>query len=171
LILHSPWVFAGELRVYRVAMASVRIWQKKQLRLDHLSFRQFQMVKLGTVGLAAVKNRLAAGLGPGDGPAKPLTKRYAIYKSKVLRRRAVRDLSLTGSMLRNLTLRTVSENAAKASLTSRKERVKGLGNAKFEPWLVFSPANRAAVTEAARRIFQENVRRLVFERFLGGRQI
>jgi hypothetical protein len=152
-------------------MASVRIWHKKQLRVDHLNFRQFQMVKLGTVGLAAVKNRLAAGLGPSDGPAKPLTKRYAIYKSKVLRRKATRDLSLTGSMLRNLTLRTVSEKAAKASLTSRKERVKGLGNLRIEPWLVFSPANRAAVIEAARRIFQENVKRLVFERFLGGRQI
>jgi len=152
-------------------MPSVRIWQKKQLRVDHLNFRQFQMVKLGTVGLAAVKNRLAAGLGGTDAPGKPLTKRYAIYKSKVLRRKATRDLSLTGSMLRNLTLRTVSENSAKASVTSRKERIKGFANARIEPWLVFSPANRAAVTEAARRIFQENVRRLVFERFLGGRQI
>ena len=27
------------------------IWHKKQLRVDHLNFRQFQMVKLGTVGL------------------------------------------------------------------------------------------------------------------------
>lgn len=152
-------------------MPSVRIWQKKQLRVDHLNFRQFQMVKLGTVGLAAVKNRLAVGLGPSDGPAKPLTKRYAIYKSKVLRRKAARDLLLTGSMLRNLTLRTVSENSAKASVTSRKERIKGFVNARIEPWLVFSPKNRAAVTEAARRVFQENVRRLVFERFLGGRQI
>ena len=66
-----------------------------------------------------MKNRLAAGLGANDAPAKPLTKRYAIYKSKVLRRKAKRDLSLTGNMLRNLTLRTVSGKAAKASLTSQ----------------------------------------------------
>jgi len=152
-------------------MPSVRIWQKKQLRVDHLNFRQFQMVKLGTVGLASVKNRLAAGLGQSDAPGKPLTKRYAIYKSKVLRRKARRDLSLTGSMLRNLTLRTVSETAAKASLTSRKDRIKGLANERVEPWLVLSPANNAAVMEAARRIFREALPRLVVERFLGGRQI
>ena len=41
-------------------MASVRIWQKRQLRIDHLNFRQTQMFKIGTVGVAAVKNRLAA---------------------------------------------------------------------------------------------------------------
>jgi hypothetical protein len=103
---------------------SVRIWFRKQLRVDHLNFRQFEMLKLGTVGLAAVKNRLAAGLGPTDAPAKPLSKRDAIYKSKRLRRRAVRDLTLTGSMLGNLSVRTVSERAAKAALTSRKERIK-----------------------------------------------
>lgn len=128
------------------------------------------MLKLGTVGLAAVKNRLAAGLGPTDGPAKPLTKRYAIYKSKRLRRRAVRDLSLTGSMLGNLSVRTVSERAAKAALTSRKERIKGLVNMRREPWLVFSPRNRAAVLEAARRILREITPRLIVERLLGGRQ-
>jgi hypothetical protein len=151
-------------------VASVRIWFKRQLRVDHLSFRQFQMLKLGTVGLAAVKNRLASARGPTDASAKPLTKRYAIFKSKRLRRRAVRDLSLTGSMLRNLSVRTVSEKAAKASLTSRRDRIKGLANERIEPWLVFSPANRAAVTEAARRIFREIVPRLILERFLGGRQ-
>jgi hypothetical protein len=151
-------------------MPSVRIWFLKQLRVDHLNFRQLEMLKLGTVGLAAVKNRLAAGLGPNDAPAKPLTKRYAIYKSKRLRRRAVRDLSLTGSMLGNLSVRTVSERAAKAALTSRKERMKGLANMRHEAWLVFSPRNRAAVLEAARRILREITPRLIVERFLGGRQ-
>ena len=151
-------------------MPSVRIWFRKQLRVGHLNFRQFQMLKLGAVGLAAVKNRLAAGLGPGDAPAKPLTKRYAIYKAKRLRRRAVRDLSLTGSMLGNLSVRTVSERVAKAGLTSRKERIKALANMRREPWLVFSPRNRAAVIEAARRILREITPRLIVERFLGGRQ-
>jgi hypothetical protein len=151
-------------------MPSVRIWFRKQLRVDHLNFRQFEMLKLGTVGLAAVKNRLAAGLGPTDAPAKPLTKRYAIYKSKRLRRRAVRDLTLTGSMLGNLSVRTVSERAAKAALTSRKERIKGLANLRREPWLVFSPRNQAAVVEAARRMLREMTPRLLVERALGGHE-
>jgi hypothetical protein len=150
-------------------MASVRIWQKKRIVLDFLNFRQRDMVKIGTVGVAAVKNRLEAAQGPGDTAAKPLTKRYAIYKSK-LRKGNRRNLRLTGDMLRNLTLRTVSEKSAKASLTSRKERIKGWANQKLQPWLVFSPRNRQAVMEAARRVFREGLKRKVFEQFLGGRQ-
>ncbi len=150
-------------------MPSVRIWQKKRIVLDHLNFKQFQMVKIGTVGVAAVKNRLAAAQGPEDRPARPLTKRYAIYKSK-LRKGNRRNLTLTGDMLRNLSLRTVSEKAAKASVTTRKDRLKAWANQKIQPWLVFSPQNRQAVLEAARRIFRENTRRLIVEQFLGGRQ-
>ena len=41
-------------------MASVRVYQKKEIRLDRLNFHQTQMFKLGTVGVAAVRNRLAA---------------------------------------------------------------------------------------------------------------
>jgi hypothetical protein len=150
-------------------MASVRIWQKKRLVLDHLNFRQHQMFKIGTVGLAAVKNRVQAVLGPEDQPAKPLTKRYAIRKTK-LGRGNRRNLTFTGNMLRNLSLRTVSEKAAKAGLTSRKERIKAWANQKIEQWLVFSPKNRTAVVEAARRVMQEAAKRLVVERSLGGRQ-
>ena len=74
-------------------MPSVRIWLRKQLRVDHLNFHQIKMLKLGLVGLAAVKNRLAAGLGPTDAPAKSLAKRYARYKAKRLKRRAVREIT------------------------------------------------------------------------------
>jgi len=55
-------------------MPSVRIYQKKEIRLDRLNFRQTQMFKIGTVGVAAVKNRLAAAQGPADSSAKPLTR-------------------------------------------------------------------------------------------------
>ena len=72
-------------------------------------------------------------------------------------------------MLGNLSVRTVSERAAKAALTSRRERIKGLANLRREPWLVFSPRNRAAVVEAARRLLREITPRLMIERFLGGR--
>jgi hypothetical protein len=64
-------------------MPSVRIYQKKQIRLDRLSFPQAQMFKVGNVGVATVKNRMAAAQGPTDSSAKPLTKRYAIWKTKI----------------------------------------------------------------------------------------
>ncbi len=150
-------------------MASVRIYQKKQIRLDRLNFRQSQMFKIGNAGVAAVKNRVQAALGPEGQPAKPLTKRYAIRKTK-LGKGNRRNLTLTGDMLRNFMVRTVSEKQAKASLSTRKDRIKAWINQKIEPWVVFSPKNKAAVIEAARRVMQEAAKRLVLERNLGGKQ-
>ena len=151
-------------------MASVRIWEKKQIRLDRLNFSQNQLFKIGSVGVAAVKNRLAAAQGPDDSPAKPLTKRYAIKKTK-LGKGNRRNLTFSGDMIRNLMVRTVSEKAAKAGLTTRKDRIKAWANQKIEPWLVFSPKNKAAVVEATRRIFEEMKQHLKLERLLGGRQL
>jgi len=150
-------------------MPSVRVYQKKQLRLDLLNFRQHQMFKIGNVGVAAVKNRVGAALGPSDAPAKPLTKRYAIRKTR-LGKGNRRNLTFTGDMLRNFMVRTVSENRAAASLSTRKDRIKAWVNQKIEPWVVFSPKNRAAVLEAARRVLDEMKNTLLVERALGGRQ-
>jgi hypothetical protein len=150
-------------------MASVRIWEKKQIRLDRLNFKQREMFKLGNVGVAAVKNRVQAALGPSDAPAKPLTKRYAIWKTKRGKGNR-RNLTFTGDLLRNFQVRTVSEKQAKAGLSTRKDRLKAWANQELEPWMVFSPKNRAAVLEATRRVLAEMAPRLVLERFLGGRQ-
>ena len=150
-------------------MASVRIYQKKQMRLDRLNFKQSQMFKVGSAGVAAVKNRLAASQGPSDAPAKPLTKRYAIRKTR-LGKGNRRNLSLTGAMLGNLLVRTVSENKAKANLSTRKDRIKAWANQKHEPWLVFSPKNRSAVVEATRRALNEMKPHLLLEGVLGGKQ-
>ena len=151
-------------------MASVRIFQKKQIRLDRLTFRQAQMFKIGNVGVAAVKNRVAAAQGPTDSFAKPLTKRYAIQKTK-LGMGNRRNLSFTGDMLRNFLVRTVSENKAKASNSTRKDRLKAWINNKIETWIAFSPRNRTAVLAATNRILIENKARLLVEKSLGGKQL
>jgi hypothetical protein len=150
-------------------MPSVRVYQKKQLRLDLLNFRQRQMYALGSIGVAAVKSRLAAAQGPEDSAAKPLTKRYAIFKTrKGMGNR--RDLRLTGQMLANFTVRTVTDNRAKASLSTRKDRIKAWANQKREAWMVFSPKNKAAVAEAGGKMLRQLIPRLIVERTLGGRQ-
>ncbi len=141
-------------------MPSIRIYQKKQIRLDRLNFRQTQMFKIGNVGVAAVKNRLAAAQGPTDSSAKPLTKRYAIWKTK-LGRGNRRNLMLSGDMLRNFQVRTVSENRAKAATSTRKDRIKAWITNKIEPWVVFSPKNKLAVVEATRRVLIEIKGRLI----------
>lgn len=148
---------------------TVRIWQRKQIRLDRLTFTERMMFTLGNVGVASVKNRVSAAQGPTDGPAKPLTKNYAIRKTKRGKGNR-RNLTVTGDMLRNIQVRTVRENRAKAAVTSRKERIKAWANEQRERWLVFSPRNLAAVLEAARRVFAEMAPRLALERFLGGKQ-
>lgn len=144
----------------------VRVWVKKQIRIDHLSFNQTQMLKLGTVGVANVKNRVQSAMGPEDSKAKPLNKRYAITKSTKLRKRAVRDLTVTGALLGNFQVRTVSENKAFASLTSRKQRDKGKALSGIEAWMVFSPTNVKQTVASARRIFTESLPHMILEKWL-----
>ena len=151
-------------------MASVRIYQKKEAHLDRLNIKQAQMFKIGNVGLAAVKNRLAAAQGPNDGAAKPLSSYYAIRKTKMGKGNR-RNLMLTGDMLRNFQVRTVSENKAKASNSTRKDRLKAWITQKIEPWVVFSPKNREVVHQTAQKFLAEIAQRLVMERSLGGRQL
>ena len=81
-----------------------------------------------------------------------------------------RNLMMTGDMLRNFQVRTVSDNKAKASNSTRKDRLKAWLNQKIEPWVVFSPKNKAAVAESARRVLEEIRPKLILERALGGKQ-
>lgn len=141
-------------------MPAVKIWVKKQLRLEPLTVRQREMVRVGAAGLLSVFKRLSQARGPEDGPAKPLTKRYAIRKSRMGRGNR-RDLNLTGDMLRNLKLRTVTDNEAKAALTSRKERVKGTVNTRREVWLVFSPTDRQVVINTLQAVLNEKMKQMV----------
>ena len=150
-------------------MASVRIWQKKEVRLDRLNVKQTQMFKIANVGVASVKNRLAAAQGPTDGAAKPLSRYYAIRKTRMGKGNR-RNLMLTGDMLRNFQVRTVSENRAKASNSTRKDRIKAWITQKIEPWVVFSPKNREVVQQTAKQLITEMAPRLAVERSLGGRQ-
>ncbi len=150
-------------------MPSVRVYQKKQLRLDLLNFRQRQMYELGGVGVTAVKSRLGNSQGPGDSAAKPLTKRYAIFKTRKGKGNR-RNLAFTGDLLRNFQVRTVSENRAKASVSTRKDRIKAWANQKREEWMVFSPRNRAVVVEAAGKMLEAMKPRLLVEKVLGGKQ-
>jgi len=150
-------------------MPSVRVYQKKQLRLDLLNFRQRQMYELGSAGVAAVQERVSTAQGPGDSAAKPLTKRYAIFKTRK-RKGNRRNLTFSGDLLRNFQVRTVSENQAKATVSTRKDRIKAWANQKREEWMVFSPKNKAAVVEAARRMLEAMKLRILVERALGGKQ-
>ena len=149
-------------------MASVRVYYKKQIRIDRMNFRQQSMLKIGTVGVATVKNRLAASLDSNDAPSKPLTKGYARQKTR-LGLGDKRDLMLTGDMLRNFQVRVVTENKAKANNSSRKGRLKAWINQKIEPWVLFSPKNQKATQESAALILKEMAPAMILERAMEGK--
>jgi len=64
----------------------------------------------------------------------------------------------------------VSENRAKANVSTRQNQLKARINQKREPWMVFSPKDRATVVEAARNMLDAMKARLLVEGTLGGKQ-
>lgn len=152
-------------------MASVRVYVKKKIEISRLNFDQKQMVTLGTIGLGSIKTRATRALNPNDAPAKPLTKRYAIRKSRlrgVLKRLGSanlttnkRDLTLTGKMMNNLKLSTVSENKVSMRWSSQKERQKAANNQRLDPFIDFSPHNVQDVARNAGQILSNLIGRLV----------
>jgi len=151
----------------------VRVYVKKQIRLDRLDFQQREMFKLATVGLASRKDEIGRALNANGGPAKPLTKRYAMRKSRVTKRgqgrgRNVRDLHLSGDMLREWSVRTVSTRQAVSSWTTRKGRIKAAANERIESFISWSRRNANDVVRAGNIMLNEVKRRLVIERFLNG---
>jgi hypothetical protein len=130
-------------------VSTVRIKTEGRIRLTGTTFRQFHMLQVGKSALESFTKRVAAGRTPQDVQAKPLTKRYAIRKSKMLRGKAVRDLRLTGAMLDNLTVRSASDNRVTAALTSRKARIKALANERIQHWMAFSPSDRRNIMQVA----------------------
>lgn len=143
-------------------MARLRVFVKKRLIVNSLAFRPQQMYAIGHAGTLAVKKRVGAAINAEDAPAKPLSKGYAIYKNKIFRTGKVkRDLTLTGSMLHNFQVRTVSNNGAWARNSTRKDREKANHNQQVEPWILFSRANQRVVVETTRKVFGEIVRQMV----------
>jgi hypothetical protein len=149
-------------------MASVRVYYKKQIRIDRMNFRQQSMLKIGTVGVATLKNRVAAALDSNDAPSKPLTKGYARHKTK-LGLGDKRNLMFTGDMLRNFQVRTVSDNRAKANNSTRMGRLKAWLNQKIEPWVLFSPKNQKEVAESAAKVLKDMAPALVLESAMDGK--
>lgn len=150
-----------------MAHALTSVYVKKKMMVRYFTPSQQNMLKVGTVGLATVKNRVQKALDANDQTAPPLNRGYAVTKSRLWRKRAVRDLTFTGDMMRNLQVREVTYNTAKANLSTRKDRNKGRAHAAFfakrtgSSWLAFSPTNATDTIRAAFEIFGEQFRRQI----------
>jgi hypothetical protein len=153
--------------------ARVKVYVKKQLRLDRLTFQQNEMFKLGNYGLVSRKSEIDKGLNTHGGPAKPLHRLYAIRKSRGTksfagRGRNIRDLRLTGNMLRELAVRTVSEQQAIMAWTTQKNRQKAQHNEDIESFVSWSGKNERDVRRLAEQFLAAAKNRIVIEKFLHG---
>ena len=157
-------------------MGFIKAFVKKQIQLDKMNIGQKEMFRMANVGVADIKNRATAALNANDAPSKPLTKGYAIKKAKVRRTQIAaqsaglpigrvisgkRDLMLTGDMMRNLSVRSVSENRAYAGWTTLSQRKKAANNERLEHFIDFSPKNEQTVHRFAQKIVSDRVKRLV----------
>jgi hypothetical protein len=156
-----------------MAAAGVRIkWNGGKVRLLGFGMQKYQMLKIGQAGLDDLKARVREGLGVNDAPMPPLKERrvtrlgnvvvlgadrgYKGFKAKI-GKKPIRDLTLTGRMLANLSVRSASAEQVKIGLTSAKERQKALANERRAEWLGWSPRNIEVVMKEARRLFKLNV--------------
>lgn len=160
----------------------VSIYVKKKLELGRLSFSQQNMAAIGMVGLRERKASIAAGHGPNDGPAKPLSQKWAAIKRRS-RLKPIRDLRGTGytfgtgltrskkrpktgkrfigHMIDNLGKSFgVKENAVRIGFSAFAARIKAQSNQKIEPFLVWSPANIRVMMREAGQAFTKIIKKL-----------
>lgn len=132
-------------------MISTRFGFEGQVpRLSRLAagFSQDEMAALADVGLRSVLGRAEAGISSDDRPMPPLTTGYARRKER-LGAPPVRNLHLTGDMLGNLSVRSVSAESARIAFTTESARTKALANERRTPWLGWSSVDVQTITVAA----------------------
>jgi hypothetical protein len=149
----------GRVRIGGAA-ASAPYWLMNdgQLASDHsaLGLSTALWCRLGDFAIKTIRERVARGLGSSDQPMPPLTKRYAIQKSK-LRLGNKRNLMGTGEqgghMLDALRVTYVDQRSCKIDITTRDARMKARANEQRSPWIGFSPSDRAKILSEFKRLF------------------
>lgn len=147
----------------------LKVYVKRQFQVDKFTFRQRQMGSLLQIGVGSRVLESKRGLNAAGGSARPLSKRYALFKTWLTKKtegrgRNVRDLHLTGDMMREWKVRTVSNSGAKAGWNTRKGRKKAWANEDREEFIVWSRTANQAVLRAAAQMFQSVARNLLKEK-------
>jgi hypothetical protein len=160
---------------------NVRIYVRKQIRLDRLNFSQRNMYTLGQVTLRSVLNRVSHARNAQDQAAAPL--KNEIWKRIKMSRglRPIRDLRGTGMMtqktgnkkgrlknvghlLDQILVRSVSNNTANIEEPSTQYgRWKARAKAN-RAMLMLSPSNRRDVINAFQQVLNAAVKQLVISK-------
>lgn len=125
-----------------------------RVRIRGASFRRFHNLRILSAGVESIKFRLEKGIGSDDAKTEPLSTSYARRKSKLTRRRAIRDLDFTGQMLSELRPRYADDNQAIADTSTRMGRMKAR---LYKELLLFSDNDQAAMAELAGKLFKGDI--------------
>lgn len=137
----------------------ISVYVKRRLRLDLLTPRQSQMVRIGDYSIDVWRGRIAQGINTLDQPSKTLGAAYGRRKAR-FGGRPIRDLkgiSRSPRMLDNFSVRSVGNTSVRAGFTTTAARIKAKANEAIEPFMAFSPSDQRKI-----RTFAEAV--LVLER-------
>lgn len=142
----------------------------RRIRIPRPKFFDIQMGRLAATGLASIKGRVSKGIGANDQQMPPLKRGYAIQKSKQGKGNR-RNLSFTGAMLDNLTVRSANSREARIALTKASERTKALANQLRSPWLGWSANDIRTVMGVATQIWKTEVTVDVFKTIKGIKRV
>ena len=132
----------------------VRIrWNGVKVRLRGFGLRKLQHLQILEVGLKSIKARLVGAIDQNDAPTKPLTKRYAVRKTRAGKGNR-RDLRLTGALLDGIKPRYADDFRAVADATGRLGRMKARI---YRDLLQFSPRDQIAMGRISTVLFKQNV--------------
>lgn len=158
----------------RLQVSKVRLASGRKLSFfgNPLGTDEQTMLRFAEYAISLIRTRVSRGIGSDDAPMAPLAKVYAIRKARAGRSSKV-NLSYTGAMLDNISVRSVSATQARIDITSPKQRIKaralehgrpadhrGRGKMAPRPWWGLSPRDAAQLTGAASSFFGMQVANL-----------
>ena len=114
------------------------------------------MAELGRIGEKTIKERASRCIGSDDLPMRPLSKGYAIKKSKQGKGNKP-NLSYSGEMLNALSAGFATERGVRVSITTRHGRLAASGNEARSPWWGWSPKDVETIIRRAHELFRDSI--------------
>jgi hypothetical protein len=136
---------------------SVQVKVTKTGRVRGPNLSDPQLAVIGAKMVAQQKARWAKAVDANGQPAAKLSVRYAIIKQAVLHKRPVRDMTMTGLLVQNFTLRKASNGVIRAENTTRLARLHARRANSYDQMIGFALADSKAVFDEAQAQYGQYV--------------
>ena len=151
--------------------------QKVRFFGAEIGFNELQMLVLGNYGVQVIKDRVSRGIGSNDAPMSALKlsrkKRWSQKHQKWVEygepdqgyakikraagQPAIRNLMLTGKMLGDFSVRSVSASEVRMDITTNESRMKARTNEIRAPWWGWSAGDLVKLVKRSRELFGDMV--------------